>query len=116
MVAMARPGFTDHPKFRRLCHLLREPEPHVWGYMEFLWLTGYQHGNPVLGPATDVELAAKYPGMPGRLFEALLACRFIEPLRAVEGGALRPDVLEQEVAGQSLGKGVEDVWALASVG
>lgn len=75
---MARPGLFEHPKFLRLVHILKEPVPHVLGYLECLWLTGYQSGNPVVGDETDVELAARYPGPTGTFFQALLQCRFIE--------------------------------------
>src|SRR5262249_24609460 len=54
------------------------PVRYAWGLLECLWSVGYASGNPVIGDATDVELAAQYPGEPGTLFEALFACRFIE--------------------------------------
>jgi hypothetical protein len=75
---MARPGLQVHPKFRRLVHTLGEPVPHVLGYLECMWLVGYESGNPVLGDHLDVELAAQYPGKPGTLHQALLDCRFID--------------------------------------
>jgi hypothetical protein len=77
---MARPGLRQHPKFRRLVHLLAEPEPHVLGYLECLWLAGYERGDEVLGDELDVELAAEYPGKRGRLFAALLDARLIDRL------------------------------------
>lgn len=54
---MGRPGLMKHPKFKRLVHLLHEPEPHVRGYLECLWDTCYECGDPVIGDATDVILA-----------------------------------------------------------
>lgn len=75
---MARPGLSDNPKFRRLVHLLGEPVPHVRGYLECMWEVGYQSGNPLIGDALDVELAAQFPGTPGKLFAALLDSRFID--------------------------------------
>jgi hypothetical protein len=75
---MAKPGLTDHPKFRRLVYLLREPPPHVRGYLEFMWEVGYREGNPLLGDSIDVELAAGYPHDPGKLCDALLKARFID--------------------------------------
>jgi hypothetical protein len=72
-----------HPKFRRLVHVLREPAPHVVGYLEVMWHVGYESGNALLGDEVDVELAAQYPGEPGKLFKALLQCGFID---AVEEG------------------------------
>jgi len=83
---MARPGMRQHPKFKRLLHLLREPAPHVVGYLECLWETGYAHGEAVLGREADVELAAEYPGTPGRLAAALEEVGLIDRL---EDGRLR---------------------------
>jgi hypothetical protein len=77
---MALPGFPEHPKFRKLVKLLGVPIPHAWGYLECLWSVGYASGNPVVGDAFDVELAAQYPGEPGTLLDALLACRLIDRL------------------------------------
>jgi hypothetical protein len=77
---MARPGLLNHPKFKRLVHELGAPRPHVLGYLELLWTVGYEGGNPYLGDPTDVELAAEWEGEPGRLFQALLDCRFIDAI------------------------------------
>jgi hypothetical protein len=77
---MARPGLTIHPKFRRLVHVLQEPVPHVVGYLECLWMVGYENGEALVGDALDVELAAQYPGERGNLFRALLDCRWIDDL------------------------------------
>src|SRR5262245_15611804 len=87
---MARPGLHVHPKFRRLVHLLNEPEAHCRGYLECLWEVGYEAGNPVLGDATDVELAARYPGAPGRLCKALLECRLIDDVTDVSVTSVTP--------------------------
>jgi hypothetical protein len=80
---MARPGLLNHPKFRRLKHLLDEPIPHVLGYLSCMWEVGYECGQAFLGDELDVELAAQYPGPKGKLFCALLKCRFIDK---VDGG------------------------------
>jgi hypothetical protein len=82
---MARPGLNNHPKFRRLLLILKEPRSHVRGYLECLWDVAYENGDPVIGDAVDVELAAEYPGEQGRLYDALLAAGgsrpgFIEPV------------------------------------
>ncbi len=83
---MARPGLTNHPKFKTLCRLLGEPRPHVLGYLELLWLSAYEAGNPVIGDATVVEAVAEFPGQMRKLTEALLNCGgsgragFIEPV------------------------------------
>jgi hypothetical protein len=77
---MARPGLTQHPKFRRLIHTLQEPLPHVLGYLECMWSVAYECGNPLLGDETDVELAAQYPHTRGKLCAALLECGFLDRL------------------------------------
>jgi hypothetical protein len=89
---MARPGLDRHPKFRLLVRLLNEPEPHVLGYLEMLWMTAYENGDPVIGDNATVEAVAKFPGKAGALTAALLACAgapnragFIEPVAGVEG-------------------------------
>ena len=80
---MARPGFRNHPKFRRLVHTLSEPVPHVVGYLELIWQVGYECGDSRIGDATDVELAAEYPGEPGKLCKALVDCRLIDEIEGV---------------------------------
>jgi hypothetical protein len=77
---MARPGLKTHPKFRRLVHVLGVPVPHALGYLECVWDVCYERGDPLLGDALDVELAAQWPGEQGKLFKALLDCRFIDPV------------------------------------
>jgi hypothetical protein len=81
---MARPGFRNHPKFRRLVHELKLPEPYVLGLCECLWSVAYESGDPVVGDETDVELAAGWPGEPGVLCRAMLNC----------GGVGRPGLIE----------------------
>lgn len=75
---MARPGLIKHPKFLRLLHTLQLPLPHALGYLECLWSSCYERGDDRVGDATDVELAAHWPGEPGKLAETLAACRFID--------------------------------------
>jgi hypothetical protein len=89
---MARPGLTIHRKFKRACHEAGSlPPPHLLGHLEMIWLAAYEAGDPFIGDATNVELAAGWTGEPGKLFAALLnaggqnSAGFIEP---VEG---RPD-------------------------
>ena len=71
---MARPGLTKHPKFLRLVHMLGEPPAHVQGHLEFLWATAYEDGEPRIGDAVGVELAAGWDGKAGDLCKALLEC------------------------------------------
>jgi hypothetical protein len=75
---MARPGLKNHPKFRRLVFVLKEPIPHVLGYLECLWMVAYECGDPLIGDQTDVELAAEWPGERGKLCKALSECRFLD--------------------------------------
>lgn len=87
---MARPGLQKHPKFRRLVVLLGVPVPHALGYLECLWEVAYEHGNPDIGDALDVELAAQWPGERGKLCDALATC----------GGTGRAGFIEQTEDGR----------------
>lgn len=75
---MPRPTLFDHPKFHRLVHLLQLPEPYVLGHLEYLWRVGYSSGNPVIGDALDVELAAKWQGEPGVFCNAVTQVRLLD--------------------------------------
>jgi hypothetical protein len=79
---MARPGFSSHLKFKRLVYILREPVPHVWGYLECLWEVAYANGDPSIGDSINVELAAQYPGEPGKLTAALHDVGLIDEIEA----------------------------------
>ena len=68
-----------HRKFKMLCHLLNAPRPHVRGYLELLWESGYQNGDPLLGTVQDVALLAEYPGEPSKLVDSLLNCGLPKP-------------------------------------
>jgi hypothetical protein len=71
---MARPGLDKHPKFLMLRRMLGEPRPHVRGYLDCLWESAYENGDPILGTAAMVEAVAEYPGEAGKLFASLLNC------------------------------------------
>jgi hypothetical protein len=71
---MARPTLDNHPKFRRLMHLLGETRAHVRGHLELLWEVSYETGNPRIGDATDIELAADWQGEPGKFCSAAADC------------------------------------------
>jgi hypothetical protein len=71
---MAKPGFRNHRKFRRLVAALHIPEAHALGHVELLWSTTYETGSAYLGDEVDVELAAGWTGDPGALCSALLLC------------------------------------------
>lgn len=75
---MAKPELRDHRKFLKLRRLLNEPAPHVMGYLEFLWLRGYQTGSPVVGDSSDVEGAAEYPGEAGKFTKAAHDSGFLD--------------------------------------
>ena len=75
---MAKPELRDHRKFLKLKRLLGAPTPHVMGYLECLWLRGYQTGSPIIGDSLDVESAAEYPGEIGTFTKAALDAGFID--------------------------------------
>ena len=75
---MAKAELIYHRKFTRLLRLLGEPRPPVIGYLELLWLRGYQTGNPVVGDALDVEAAAEFGGEPGTFARAAEDAGFID--------------------------------------
>ena len=75
---MAKPELRDHRKFLKLKRLMSEPTPHLLGYLECLWLRGYQTGSSYIGDALDVEAAAEYPGEEGKLARALLLAGLID--------------------------------------
>lgn len=77
---MARPCLFNNPKFKSLVFLLKEPKPHVLGYLELLWAAANESGDPVIGDSLAVEATAEYPGRPGDLVNALEQCRLIDKL------------------------------------
>jgi hypothetical protein len=75
---VAKPELRDHRKFLKLKRLLGEPTPHLIGYLECLWLRGYQTGDSHIGDSLDVEAAAEYPGEAGRFTTAAHQAGFID--------------------------------------
>ena len=75
---MARPGFREHPKFRRAVYLLDEPEPLVYGRIEFVWHVSYQNGDACIGDEIDVELAAQWKGERGKLAKVFAEVRLLD--------------------------------------
>lgn len=71
---MARPTLYTHRKFKRLSVLLGMPEPHILGHLEYLWRRAYESGDPVIGDALDVEIAAGGAGERGKFTSALVEC------------------------------------------
>lgn len=80
---MPRPTLFTSIKFRRLVHRLGVPVPHALGYLECLWSVAYECGEPAIGDALDVELAAQWPGEPGVLAAALTETGFIDDVAGV---------------------------------
>lgn len=71
---MARPNLLGHRKFRRLVAALGLPVPHVLGHLELVWFAAYEDGEPEIGDAVDVELAAQWGGDPGAFAAAMVSC------------------------------------------
>lgn len=67
---MARPGLTQHRKFRRLERAVNG-QALARGLLETMWDVCYQNGD-FLGDSKDVEAAAHWGGEPGNLTKALL--------------------------------------------
>lgn len=95
---MARPGLFTHRKFRRLSAMLGG-EAIALGHLEFLWHTAYDAADPYVGDPTDVEVAARWTGEPGKLWRALLIC----------GGEGQPGFIE-EVENRGGHFAVHDLW------
>jgi hypothetical protein len=80
---MARPGLRNHPKFRRLRKILGMPAVYVEAHLEAMWKVGYENGDPLIGDADDVELAAEWEDSQrpaGDFFKAALESRWIDPV------------------------------------
>lgn len=70
---MARPGLSNHRKFKRLAQRLGS-EAVARGHLEFLWEVAYDAVDDYIGDSTDVETAARWHGAPGILTSALAEC------------------------------------------
>lgn len=98
IAGMPRPTLFDHPKFHRLVHMLQMPEPHVLGHLEYLWRVGYSSGNPIVGDALDVEIAAKWTGASGH-FVAALADDTVRLLDVLDDGRYQIHDLHENAPG-----------------
>jgi hypothetical protein len=78
--SMARPTLERNVKFKALVKRLDLPRPYVRGLLETMWDVAHECGNPVMGSADDVEIAAEWPGQTGQLFESLKSGGWIEEL------------------------------------
>lgn len=99
---MARAGLDKHRKFLRLARVLDAVatgmgELLARGALETLWDAAYERADDYLGDADDVEIAAKWRGARGVLFEALLNA----------GGPHTPGFIEPDERG---GYRVHDLW------
>ena len=68
---MARPGLTQHRKFRRLARLLGSAIL-ARGVLELLWEPCYEAGDDYLGNAADIEALVGWTGEAGALARALV--------------------------------------------
>jgi hypothetical protein len=79
---MARVTLEKSVKFKALVRRLNIPKPFVRGLLETMWDVAHECGNPVLGSAADVEIAAEWPGRgahkAGSLFDALKDGKWID--------------------------------------
>jgi 5-methylcytosine-specific restriction endonuclease McrA len=68
---VARPGLTNHRKFRRLQRTLGSALI-ARGALELLWESCYESGDDYVGTAEDIEHLVGWTGTPGQLTTALL--------------------------------------------
>lgn len=86
---MARPGLTQHRKFRRLARALGSNIV-ARGVLELLWDGCYESGDEYIGTSDDIEHAIGWTGAPGMVTTALLEAGapegygFIEPATGPE--------------------------------
>lgn len=80
---MARQTLRGHRKMARLAQRIGDVAA-ARGHLELLWEVAHASGNPVVGDAHDVEVAACWRGAPGELVAALIEA----------GGAGRPGFLD----------------------
>lgn len=70
--------------------MLGGPRSHARGYLESIWESAYESGEPIIGDTATVEAVAEYPGEPGSLVKALVGCGgdrpgFLETVPGREG-------------------------------
>ena len=68
---MGRPGLGNHPGFTGQCDCWTRRAPTFVATSELIWEVAYECGNPIIGDATDIELAADWHGEPEKLCQAL---------------------------------------------
>jgi hypothetical protein len=79
---MALNSLFTNKKFLRLARVLNIPEPHILGYLEFLWHSTYANCDPNIGDSIDVEVAARWNGEAGILTKALKDVGFIDKVKS----------------------------------
>lgn len=88
---MARPGLTNHRKFRRLAKQLGSAVI-ARGVLELIWESCYESGDEYVGTAEDIDHLIGWAGEPGTVALALVSAGlpeghgFLEPVAAEEGG------------------------------
>lgn len=80
---MARVTLEKSVKFKALVRRIGLPKPFIRGLLETLWDVAHECGNPVIGSADDVEIAAEWPAKGryrrGSFFAALKDGKWIDP-------------------------------------
>ena len=81
---LAKPDLFNHRKFKALCARLKGMHKlYVRAHLDMMWEVGYHSGNPLLGTAEDVELAAEWDitgRETGEWFDAMLNLGWIDDL------------------------------------
>lgn len=75
---MAKHNTIHLLKFKRLARDVREPDAHVLGHLEMLWLQAHANESPIFESLDDIEIAAGWDGEPGTLANAMLRSRWID--------------------------------------
>lgn len=75
---MAKHNTIQLLKFKRLVRDLKEPDAHVLGHLEMLWLQAHANESPIFESLDDVEIAAGWDGEPGTLANAMLKSRWLD--------------------------------------
>ncbi len=77
---MARPTLMAHRKFRRLCRLSGRARYQCRGFLELLWDSANESGEPIAGDSLDVELTIEWDGQEGKGAAFLEQAGFIDTL------------------------------------
>lgn len=86
---MARHGFLEHRKFKRLARVLRS-RALALGSIELIWSSCFAACDDYLGDADAVEDAADWQGERGALVDALMECGGEGQVGLIEADPVRP--------------------------